>query len=843
MKRRILSLAVSVFAAALGPLPVQAYYHFIHYLKSGNAPEKFNLGALPNQTVTFYVSENGPTTYAPTDSFNSVLGQIEQAAQVWNGVGSSALRVAFGGLENPVTLQSTPGGDVSFEDLPPGVEGYGGPTTLATPVTAADGSQFFPIVRSVVHLNLNLNQPPGPSFDQSFLMTVIHEMGHALGLQHTFTSASMSQATTSATTLVHPLGADDIAGISVLYPNANFGQFGSITGTVTVGGKPVHLASVVALQAGQDAISAVTNPDGSFHMNGVPPGQYAVYVHTMPPDADIFGPWDASGNVVAASGAINSVFYPATTDYTQAAQITVSAGTATPPVNFQVTSRPSVPLYDGQVYGYFNNATIEVYPAPVTIAAAQTPVVASIVGLTPADVAALHVQVPGGGVSIASNGIVPIQSNGYTYAAVFLNFAPNAQAGVQHMILTTPDYMYVLPSAMYFTQTGPPTITGISSNLNGTFTVAGTNFTPTTQIYFDSLPAANVVVNAAANTATVTPPPGANGQTSTLVAYNPDGQNSQILQSASPVTYPYGLLPTPAITSIFPSSLPAGAEAMIDITGSGFSFGQGPTTIGFGTTDITVQRVFVLSPDHVQVDVSISPNASLGATDVSAISGFQLATSPAAFQITAAVAGLPAPYPVLVNALPGLTGSYAGAVVSLFGTNLSAPGQTPSVAIGGAPATILYASAVQINLAIPANLPPGPAALTLNNGAIAAFPVEVNIDTPPSGIVAVQNAAGGYVDSSSTAHRGDVLIVTLGNFAPGGPISPNRVQVSVGGVIQNATQVSSVTVGASVFYQVTFQLNATVPVGSTDPLIVYLDGRSSYPASIPVAAAPTPSTH
>jgi uncharacterized protein (TIGR03437 family) len=277
---------------------------------------------------------------------------------------------------------------------------------------------------------------------------------------------------------------------------------------------------------------------------------------------------------------------------------------------------------------------------------------------------------------------------------------------------------------------------------------------------------------------------------------------------------------------------------MIDITGSGFSFAQGATTIGFGTTDITVQRVFVLSPNHVQVDVSVAANASLAASDVSAISGFQIATAPAAFQITAALTGVPTPYPVLVNALPGLTGSYAGAVVSLFGTNLVAPGRVPSVGIGGSLATVLYASPTQINLTIPANLPPGPAILTLSNGVIAAFPLDVNVDTPPAGIVAVQSATGGYVDSNSTAHQGDQLIVTMGNFGSGGPISPARVQVGVGGVSHNATQVSEVAVGSSFFYQVTFQLTANDPVGPAEPLIVYIDGRSSYPASIPVAAAP-----
>lgn len=842
MKRRVSAIAILAAATVVAPVPSQAYYYFVHYLPGGNAPEKFDLRALPAQTVTFFVSENGPTTYSPTDSFNSVMGQIQQAAAVWNGIGSSALRVAFGGLENAATLQNTPGGDVAFEDLPPGVEGFGGPTTLANPVTAPDGSQFFPVVRSVVHLSLNLNQPPGPSFDQSFLMITIHEMGHALGLQHTFTSASMSQATTSATTLTHPVSADDVAAISALYPSAGFAQFGSITGTVTAGGQPVHMASVVAMQAGADALSAVTNPDGSFRIDGVPPGQYAIYVHTMPPDADIYGPWDASGNVVAASGAVNSVFYPGTTSFAQATPVTVAAGQVTSGIQIQTTPRASVPLYDGQVYGYFNNNTIEVYPAPVTISATETPVVASIVGLGSNEPeAGLTVQIPGAAVSVASNGIVPVVAAGYTYAAIFLNFNPGAQPGEQHMIFNTPDYMYVLPSAMYFTLTGPPTITGITSNGDGTFTVTGTNWVAGTLLYFDSLPASIASLNPVAGTAIVTPPLGANGQVSTLTAYNPDGQNSQILQSAAPVTYAYGSLPAPVITAITPSSLPAGAEAMIDITGSGLSFAQGTAAIGFGTSDISVQRIFVLSPNHLQVDVAVAANAALSTSDVSAVAGFQLATASAAFQITAPVAGLPAPYPVLTNAFPGQTGAYAGAIVSLYGANLSVPNATPLVTIGGQPATILYASASQINLVIPLNLPPGPAVMTLNNGVLSAFPVTVNIDTPPSEIVGVQTTSGAYVDSTSAAYQGESLIVTLANFAPAGSnINPSRVQVSLGGVSHNATQVTSVEVGTLVYYQVAFQINANDPVGATEPLVVYLDGRSSLQASIPVIAAPAP---
>jgi uncharacterized protein (TIGR03437 family) len=344
--------------------------------------------------------------------------------------------------------------------------------------------------------------------------------------------------------------------------------------------------------------------------------------------------------------------------------------------------------------------------------------------------------------------------------------------------------------------------------------------------------------------AIVVPPAGSNGQQSTLTAYNPDGQNSQILQSAAPTTWSYGNLPTPTITAISPSSLPAGAEAMIDITGSNLSLAQGTTTVGFGTTDVAVQRVFVLSPNHVQVDVLVPGNAALVNSDVSVISGFQVATASAAFQIAAAVPGLPAPNPALTNALPGLNGTYGGATVLLTGTNLavanSIPGApstvTPTVTVAGEQATILSASPGQIKLRIPADLPPGLAALIVNNGNQTAFPLDINIDTPPAAIAAIQDSNGNYIYSANAAQTGETLIVTLTNFAAAGAtIDPSRVQIAVGGVNHSVTKITEVLVGKVNYSQITFQLNADDPVGQQEPFIVYLDGRSSYPAVIPVS--------
>ena len=235
-------LAAAAVAAMLGT-PAEAYYHYIHYL-TVNSPftalyEKFDLTALPNKTVTVYVSDVVPNI-SGNDSFASVLSQVKEAAAQWNAVSVSDLRVAFGGLESAGQAPNTPGIDVVFTDeLPAGVlaQTWVGHTDKA--VSAADGSKFFPFVRNIVEMNVNVDAPPGPSFAETYFTTSVHEMGHALGLQHTFTSSAMSQGVTRNTTRLRALGPDDVAGLAVLYGKSGWSAaYGSISGTVTCSGCP-----------------------------------------------------------------------------------------------------------------------------------------------------------------------------------------------------------------------------------------------------------------------------------------------------------------------------------------------------------------------------------------------------------------------------------------------------------------------------------------------------------------------------------------------------------------------------------------------------------------------------
>ena len=857
-----------IFAFAVAALvlvaPSKAYYHYIHYLTNGAPyvpiPEAFDLTALPDKTVTFFVSDTGLTAYGANDSFGSVLSQVKQAAAVWNSVASSDLRVAFGGLEtyNANQVSATPGGDVVFEELAPGILGLGTPTVASSAtVQTGQNGQFFPISRGLVILTNNTAQTvygSGPSYLEEFYTTAVHEFGHALGLQHTWTAAAMSQDVIRNTSRARPIDADDIAAISELYGTVGWAaSTGSISGYVTVNGQPWNMASVVAIPPQGPAVSALTNPDGSYTIGGLNPGQYLLYAHPLPQDAipasgyGLALPVGATGlPYVPTSGYFQTVFYPGTTDVTQATTFTVTAGQTLAGENFAVQRRSKIPVYDIVSWAWLDLAN-RTYT--------YTPTVANQAWVTPAyattDQSTLQVYVEanflatmplpttatllGSGTGAATS-IFPYDE----FVGLYFPNTGGMMPGPHHLAMTfntgEGTDLFVVPDAMTVVQNGPPAVSSMTPNGDGSVTVAAAGLNPASRVFFDGLQAyvstPFTATDASDGAITVIPPQGASGQNATVTVFTADNQNSMLVQSANPVTYAYPAANAPQITAINPSSLPAGfnadgTSAMVDITTANTKFVPGQVTVGFGTSDIAVRRVWVLSPTHLVADVVVANNAAIGATPVDVVSGFQVVEQPAAFQIQPPNTNLPTPALPVYNAVSYATVLHDADYGSIFGSNLALTSTSAQVLLNGVSAPVVYASPNQINFQIPTGFALGPATLQVNNGAVSANPVYIQVDNSPAVIAdslfvsaGTGNGAGGAVE---TVNPGDVVSVPVTNVDPGIVNAPSRVSVTLSGV---PMAVQSVTAAGSGVFQVQFAVTQSF-AGWQVPLVVSVDGSPS----------------
>ena len=73
---------------------------------------------------------------------------------------------------------------------------------------------------------------------------------------------------------------DDVAGMVAMYPSGT--NFGSISGFLSRNGRPLFGASVLAFDPVQNIlIGAVSLPDGSYTIGGLPAGRYLLEVRPL----------------------------------------------------------------------------------------------------------------------------------------------------------------------------------------------------------------------------------------------------------------------------------------------------------------------------------------------------------------------------------------------------------------------------------------------------------------------------------------------------------------------------------------------------------------------------------
>ena len=253
-----------------------------------------------------------------------------------------------------------------------------------------------------------------------------------------------------------------------------------------------------------------------------------------------------------------------------------------------------------------------------------SPVAASGEGLLEAN----NVVTPGLSISVLGHAATASNLRPYPpptpYIAVDVQVSVTAGYGPKHLLFSTPNDIYVLPAAFSVVFNPPPSITsvapGLDSNSKRVVLIGGTGFFPDqstdTTVLFDGLPGVVQGVSKDGRLV-VTPPPAPGGYKATVVVLNSDGQSSLFLDPTPPI-YTYDNRGTASLT-VTPKVLVPGGDVTVDIVGANTNFIDGQTSVGFGTSDVVIKQVTVLSPSHLSVQVT--PHVTVATSGINVTTG------------------------------------------------------------------------------------------------------------------------------------------------------------------------------------------------------------------------------
>ena len=205
--------------------------------------------------------------------------------------------------------------------------------------------------------------------------TFVHEFGHFLGLDHTQINGEFESDAAKtiyiptmypfATANDVPLGdlnPDDIAAISVLYPETGFAaSTGRISGSITrANASVVRGANVIAISTGTDSlmnrISTVSDyfeqNNGNYTVSGLTPGSYVVRIEPINPDfveGSSVGPYAADASGLSFVNPVSMEYYngvnesgdPVTDNPNDKTAIAVAANAAIANINLIANTKPA----------------------------------------------------------------------------------------------------------------------------------------------------------------------------------------------------------------------------------------------------------------------------------------------------------------------------------------------------------------------------------------------------------------------------------------------------------------------------------------------------------------------
>jgi Carboxypeptidase regulatory-like domain/Matrixin len=298
--RRIIATLLAIF------LTVPAVPAFA-YLKFGTRVNGRQVTLKWMQTpVRYFVSSRSAIPGVSVDDFQAAVGR---AFAQWQAVPTSAIAYQFAGLTAGLPGEEDGLSTLGFRNRPE-LDRVLASTNFLVDISSGA------LLESDIFFNSSFSWSTAPAgelgrFDLESI--ALHEIGHLSGLGHSALGETELRegggrrvlgaeavmfpiAFGSGTIAGRTLKADDIAGISDLYPDGNFtASTGSISGTVTKDGRPIFGAHIVAFDPATGSMVATfsLNAQGQFSINGLSPGPHVVRVEPLD-DAEIDSFFDAS---------------------------------------------------------------------------------------------------------------------------------------------------------------------------------------------------------------------------------------------------------------------------------------------------------------------------------------------------------------------------------------------------------------------------------------------------------------------------------------------------------------------------------------------------------------------
>jgi hypothetical protein len=303
MTRRVVA-GVLVWLLFAPAQPAQAYLKFGVTVGGKNISLKW-----AQSPVKYFISNQG----APGVTVADLQGAVGRALASWQAVPTASISYQFAGL-----TAATPGTDDGLSTI--GFQSHPELDRVLASTSFMIDASTGTLIESDIFFNTTFTwsvAPNGESGKYDLESIALHETGHLSGLGHSAlgetqllvdggrtvlgSDATMFPIAFAAGSVVgRTLHADDIAGISDLYPDGDFNQAdGSISGTVTKNGQGVFGAHIVAFDpvSGTMVANFTLNAQGQFSMAGLSPGIHVLRVEPLD-DADVDSFFDESVNPV-----------------------------------------------------------------------------------------------------------------------------------------------------------------------------------------------------------------------------------------------------------------------------------------------------------------------------------------------------------------------------------------------------------------------------------------------------------------------------------------------------------------------------------------------------------------